>query len=68
MGDVVNLNRFRKQKARKERAKQAESNRRKHGSPKPERQLEARKKELELRRIDGHKLDRVPEPDHESER
>ena len=63
MGDVINLNRFRKQKAKKERAKQAEQNRLKHGRTKTERDLEARRKQLEVRHIDGHKLDRAPEPD-----
>ena len=66
MGDVINLNRFRKQKAKKERARQAEKNRPKNGRAKPERELDARKKELELRRIDGHKLDRSQAPDPEA--
>jgi hypothetical protein len=66
MGDVINLNRFRKQKAKKERARQAEKNRLKHGRTKQERDIDARKKELELRRIEGHKLDRTQAPDPEA--
>lgn len=57
MGTVINLNRYRKQKARKERAKQAETNRRLHGRTKQERSTEEMRKELERRRVDGHKLD-----------
>ena len=48
MGDVVNLNRFRKRKARAAKQKRAEQNRRLHGRSKAERAQEAaRKKRLE---------------------
>lgn len=48
MGDVVNLNRFRKKKAREEKARRAETNRRFHGRTKQERASdEAQKKRLE---------------------
>lgn len=57
MGDVVNLNRFRKQKARAERQKQAEVNRRLHGRTKAERAREELQKRRLTRAVDGAKLD-----------
>ncbi len=48
MGNLVNLNRFRKKKAKEEKEKRAETNRRLHGRTKAERALEAlEKKRLE---------------------
>jgi hypothetical protein len=48
MSKVVNLNQFRKQKAKQTRVKQAETNRRLHGRTKAERANDAlRKKRLE---------------------
>lgn len=48
MGNVVNLNRFRKKKAREEKARRAETNRRLHGRTKAERSQDAvDKKQLE---------------------
>jgi len=58
MGDVVNLNKYRKKKAREEREKRAEQNRLKHGLSPSEHALRERKKQLEDKRLDGHKLDR----------
>jgi hypothetical protein len=53
MGDVVNLNRFRKKKAREEKQKRAETNRRLHGRSQIERDREALlKKQLEDK-LDG---------------
>jgi hypothetical protein len=67
MGTVINLNRYRKQKARKDRAKQAETNRRVHGRTKQEQNVEVLRKDLDRKRIDGHKLDATqgeePDPD-----
>ena len=40
MGDVVNLNRFRKKKQREEKAKQAEINRIRHGRTKTQKERE----------------------------
>jgi hypothetical protein len=57
MGTVINLNRYRKQKARKERAKQADTNRRAHGRTKQERNVEVMRKDMDRRHIDGHKLE-----------
>ena len=48
MGKVVNLNKFRKQKSRKDAAKRADTNRRLHGRTKAERARdELQKKRLE---------------------
>lgn len=48
MGDVVNLNRYRKKKARQEKERRAETNRRLHGRTKSERaREEAQKKRIE---------------------
>jgi len=65
MGNVVNLNKFRKQKAKVERVKRAETNRRLHGRTKAERARDAlQKKQLETS-VDGARLD--PPPDgHDS--
>lgn len=67
MGTVINLNRYRKQKARKERAKQADSNRRVHGRTKQERNVETLRKDVDRRHIDGHKLESAPTPNEEPE-
>ena len=58
MGEVVNLNKYRKLKARKEKERLAEKNRAKHGFTPAERSLREKKKELELKRLEGHKLDK----------
>jgi hypothetical protein len=57
MGNVVNLNKFRKRKARGDRAKQAEVNRRLHGRTQAERDREALQKEQLTRHVDGARLD-----------
>ena len=58
MGEVINLNKYRKKKAREEREKRAEQNRLKRGLSQAERALREKKKELEEKRLDGHKLER----------
>jgi hypothetical protein len=57
MGDVVNLNTYRKLKARKEKERRAELNRAKHALGSAERALREKKKALEEKRLEGHKLD-----------
>jgi hypothetical protein len=53
MSNVVNLNKFRKQKAKAARVKQAETNRRLHGRTQAERARDAlQKKQLESK-VDG---------------
>jgi hypothetical protein len=56
MSKVVNLNKFRKQKAKEARTKQADTNRRLHGRTKAERAHDAlQKKQLETQ-VDGARL------------
>lgn len=56
MAKVVNLNKFRKQKAKIEKEKRAETNRRLHGRTKAERLLEHKQQELARRKLDGARL------------
>jgi hypothetical protein len=59
MSNVVNLNRFRKQKAKAVRKKQADANRALHGRTKAERARDAQQKRQLTRAVDGAKLDRA---------
>lgn len=61
MGDVVNLNKFRKRKAKTERSKRAEVNRRLHGRTKAERAHDELQKRQLTRQVDGAKLERTPD-------
>lgn len=58
--NVVNLNRFRKKKARAEKAKQADINRIRHGRTQAEKDRERLERERAARLIDGKRLE--PEP------
>ncbi len=62
MAKVVNLNKFRKQKAKVEREKVAETNRRLHGRTKAERLLELKQKQLLDAKVDGARLSTPPAP------
>ena len=55
MGDLVNLRRARKDKARAEREKLAAENRSKFGRPKAEREADELKRAIEAQRLDGHR-------------
>jgi ribosomal protein S2 len=57
MGKIVNLNKFRKQKARAEREKQADTNRRLHGRTKAERLRDHAQKERLQKQVDGARLE-----------
>jgi hypothetical protein len=59
MGKVVNLNRFRKQKAKAERAQRADVNRRLHGRTKAERAREALQKKQLTKAVEGARLEAV---------
>lgn len=61
MAKVVNLNKFRKQKAKQEREKQADVNRRLHGRTKAERLAELKQKQALESKVDGAKLSTPPE-------
>lgn len=69
MGEVIKLNKFRKQKAKAERAKRAEVNRRLHGRTKAERARDELSKRQLTRQVDGARLERTPQsgdsPDRE---
>ena len=56
MGEVVNLNRFRKQTARQQQKAQAEANRLTFGRTKTEKTLTAKERADQQRLLDGHKL------------
>ncbi|HYQ14207.1 MAG TPA: DUF4169 family protein [Polyangiaceae bacterium] len=62
MAKVVNLNKFRKQKAKLEREKQADTNRRLHGRTKAERQQELLRKQKLLHKVDGARLEPSTKP------
>jgi Domain of unknown function (DUF4169) len=67
MGKVVNLNRFRKQKAKAEASKRADTNRRLHGRTRAERSSDDRQKQLQEAKLDGAHLEIVPtDPGDES--
>ncbi len=66
MGNVINLNRYRKRKAKTDAAKRAETNRRLHGRTKAERARdEMQKKRLEAK-LDGKRLERDSSDDSDS--
>ncbi|MGK2229295.1 MAG: hypothetical protein ACI9GK_003143 [Devosia sp.] len=57
MAEIINLQKVRKQRARADKAEQAEQNRIKFGRTKAEKQLTAAEQALADKRIDGHKRD-----------
>ena len=63
MAKVINLNKFRKQKAKLEREKQADINRRLHGRTKAERQRELLQKQRLTEKVDGARLEGTDETD-----
>jgi len=62
MGDIVNLNKFRKQKTRDLREKQADDNRIKFGLTKAQKNIAKTETEKRQKKLDRKKLD---DPDHE---
>lgn len=63
MGDVVNLRRARKERARTERGKTAEENRIRFGLTKERREGDRLEREVAERSLDGHLVSTVPDPD-----
>ena len=57
MGNVVNLNKFRKRKAKQDREQRAETNRRLHGRTAAERALDQLRKQQLDSKVDGAKLE-----------
>lgn len=62
MAEPVNLNRFRKEKARAEKKARADQNAVKFGRTKAEKSLDKSRKDQEIRRLDDHRSD--PEKRH----
>ena len=58
MAGVVNLNRFRKEKARAEKRAEADANAAKHGRTKAEKALDKARAAKAARDLDGHERDR----------
>ena len=56
MGEIVNLNRFRKARSKAEKEKQADENRVRHGRPKSEKRQTGNERERSDRDLDGKKL------------
>jgi hypothetical protein len=63
MGDIVNLNRYRKLKQRAERERRATEKRARFGVSKAERAKTAAERSLETRRLDGVRRDERGGPD-----
>ena len=57
MGDVINLNRYRKQKQQAERERRANEKRVRFGIPKTERKTNAAERALDSGRLDGARRD-----------
>jgi hypothetical protein len=58
MGDIINLRRSKKAKAREEAQRLAEANRTKHGTPKAVRNAGAAEKSRAVRAVESHRLDK----------
>jgi hypothetical protein len=61
MSEIVNLNRFRKQRARQERQEEAAENRVRFGTPKADRVRERTIAEQDAARLEGHRIERPDE-------
>jgi hypothetical protein len=61
MAKVINLNKYRKRKAKTEREAQAETNRRLHGRTKAERARDDLAKKQLSSRVDGSRLEKAPD-------
>lgn len=59
MGTVINLNQFRKQKARADKRAQADENSVKFGRTKAQKDLEEAEKAKAKTLLDGHKTDHI---------
>lgn len=62
MGDVINLNRARKERTRRARSEQAEQNRVRHGRTRPERLRDRFEAEKSARELDALRLAPPSEP------
>lgn len=57
MAELLNLRQARKRKARAEKEKQAEQNRRRHGQTKSDKMAVRAERERSARLLDGHRLE-----------
>ncbi|MBV7393200.1 DUF4169 family protein [Mameliella sediminis] len=57
MSQIVNLNRFRKQKARTDKRREGAQNALRHGQSKAEKELTKAKADKARRDLDGHELE-----------
>jgi hypothetical protein len=62
MGNVINLNRFRKRVEREASAKQADANRAKFGRTKAERSSETKRADQAKEHLDQHRIDPEEQP------
>jgi hypothetical protein len=62
MGEIVNLRRARKAKARAEGERRAAANRIAHGRTRAEREATKAETELQVARLDGHRRDKPSDP------
>jgi hypothetical protein len=67
VSNVVNLNKFRKKKAKEDAKKRADANVRLHGRTNAERTLEEKQRELLERRVDGARLTHTPDDDDDAD-
>ncbi|CAJ0850781.1 hypothetical protein AMST5_00321 [freshwater sediment metagenome] len=63
MGEVVNLRRARKDRARREKEAQAQENRVAFGRSKAERELTAAQNKIETHRLDAHRRETPEKPE-----
>lgn len=63
MGEIVNLNQARKARARAEKTREAEANRRAHGRTKTEKNIARLEAERAQRLLDGARRDTPPNAD-----
>lgn len=62
MGNVINLNRFRKRAEREALAKQADANRAKFGRTKAARSVEEKRADQAKEHLDQHRIDHEEQP------
>jgi len=62
MGDVINLNHFRKAKERAERTRRAEESRVRHGRSKLDREAQRREEQRQAELLAGKRLESVEDP------
>jgi hypothetical protein len=63
MGDIINLDERRRQRARKDKSAQASVNRAKFGRSKVDRQQQDAEKAAEVRKLDGARRDQATDED-----